>query len=65
MQAQKGVKLYWIGVGSEDFLYKDIAACRQSMEQCGIKDVYRETDRGHEWTNWRKYLVEFSQKLFK
>ena len=65
VQVQKGVKLYWIGVGSEDFLYKDIAACRQSMEQCGIKDVYRETDRGHEWTNWRKYLVEFSQKLFK
>ena len=48
-------KLYWIAIGKTDFLY----------QQKGYPYTYRETDGGHIWRNWRIYLTEFSQMIFK
>ena len=31
----------------------------------GVSYIYRETDGGHEWRNWRIYLNEFLPMLFK
>ena len=28
-------------------------------------EVYMETEGGHIWRNWRVYLTEFAQKIFK
>jgi enterochelin esterase family protein len=58
-------KLYWIGIGNTDFLYKANEKYRHYLDSKGFKYEYTETERGHIWRNWRIYLTAFSQKLFK
>ena len=60
---QAGIKLYWIGIGKDDFLYKDVEAYRKKLDSLAFPYVYKETDKGHVWTNWRKYLMEFLQLI--
>lgn len=58
-------KLYWIGMGKTDFLYKSSADLRRYFDEMGYKYTYLETEGGHIWRNWRVYLTEFAQKIFK
>ena len=58
-------KLYFIAIGNADFLYQDNVAFRQLLDRRGYKYEYTETDGGHEWRNWRKYLNNWLPKLFK
>lgn len=64
-QFKHAPRLYWIGIGSGDFLYKDNEDFRKLLDRKGYKYTYRETDGGHIWRNWRIYLTEFTQLLFK
>ncbi len=64
-QFAKAPKLYWIAIGSEDFLYDENVKYRALLDEKGYKYEYRESGDGHVWRNWRIYLAEFSQKLFK
>lgn len=59
------MKLYWIGIGSDDFLYDSNTAYRQKLDRLGFPYIYRESAGGHQWSNWRDYLREFLQLLFK
>lgn len=58
-------KLYWIGIGKTDFLYQSSADLRAYLDAHGYPYEYRETEGGHIWRNWRIYLTEFAQKLFR
>ena len=58
-------KLYWIAIGNTDFLYPANETYRNYLDSKGYKYEYVETDGGHIWRNWRIYLTDFSQKLFK
>jgi enterochelin esterase family protein len=58
-------RLYWIGIGKTDFLYKDNIDFRKQLDEKGYKYTYVETDGGHIWRNWRIYLTEFAPLLFK
>ncbi len=60
-----GYKLYWVGVGKEDFLYKSVQDLRTALDKDGLKYTYRESTGGHSWTNWRIYLSEFAPQLFR
>lgn len=64
-QFSNGLKLYWIGIGKTDFLYKPVADYRKKLDEYGLKYTYSESEGGHTWSNWRDYLVIFSQQLFK
>ena len=64
-QIKDGVKLYWVGVGTEDFLYKSVQDHLKLLEKYGQKYTYRESGDGHVWKNWRIYLSEFAPLLFK
>lgn len=64
-QIKDGVKLYWVGVGTEDFLYKSVQDHLQLLKKYGQKYTYRESGDGHVWKNWRIYLSEFAPLLFK
>jgi len=64
-QMENGYKLYWIGIGKDDFLYKANTEYRQKLDAMGMKYTYTETDGGHIWKNWRVYLSEFTPLLFK
>lgn len=58
-------KLYWIAIGETDFLYDNNKAYRNYLDGKGYSYEYVETSGGHIWRNWRIYLSDFAQKLFK
>jgi enterochelin esterase family protein len=58
-------KLYWIGVGKDDFLYQSAQDLRKFLDDNKFTYEYRESEGGHTWTNWRIYLSELAPKLFK
>lgn len=58
-------KLYWIAIGKTDFLYDQNKTYRQYLDAQGYNYEYFETGEGHIWKNWRTYLIEFTQKIFK
>lgn len=65
IQFDKKPKLYWIGIGNTDFLYKANEEYRQKLDEKGYKYTYFENEEGHIWKNWRIYLTEFTQLIFK
>lgn len=64
-QFKQRPKLYWLGIGEKDFLYKDNAEFRKLLDKNRLRYTYHESGAGHEWANWRDYLVIFVQQLFK
>ena len=58
-------RLYWIGIGTDDFLYKDNVQSRQMLDKNRLRYTYHESGAGHEWANWRDYLIIFTQLIFK
>lgn len=64
-QFSGGLKLYYIAVGADDFVMKLVKDYRKRLDKAGHSYVYHETDGGHSWENWRKYLVDFAPRLFK
>jgi enterochelin esterase-like enzyme len=64
-QFQCGVDYYFIGIGSDDFLFSDNAALRSFLDQHHHPYEWMGTPGGHEWYNWRRYLSHFVTKLFR
>ncbi|GHE48710.1 esterase [Sphingobacterium griseoflavum] len=64
-QRDDGYKLYWIGMGKKDFLYKTGEQYRELLDDKQMKYTYYESEGGHTWSNWRLYLTEFLPKLFR
>lgn len=64
-QFAKKPALYWIGIGTTDFLYKANEDYRKLLDEKGYKYTYYETGEGHIWKNWRIYLTEFAPLLFQ
>lgn len=58
-------KLYFVGIGSSDFLYDLNKANLDFFDEKGLKYEYMETPGGHIWRNWRIYLRHFAQEIFK
>lgn len=57
--------LYWIAIGKDDFLYDTNVKFRALLDEKGIPYTYTESDGGHIWRNWRRYLSDFLPLLFK
>lgn len=57
-------KLFYIAVGRDDFVKKLNDDLRERLDSRKYPYVYNETDGGHTWDNWRKYLVDFLPRLF-
>jgi enterochelin esterase family protein len=64
-QMTNGYKLYWIAIGKTDFLYPNNVEYKAKLDAMGFKYIYRESEGGHTWRNWRVYLSEFTPLLFK
>lgn len=65
VQFSKKPKLYWIAIGKTDFLYKANEDYRKLLDERRYPYVYRESEGGHIWRNWRIYLTEFAPLLFR
>ncbi|MDO4496994.1 MAG: alpha/beta hydrolase-fold protein [Bacteroidales bacterium] len=61
----KEPKLFYIACGKTDFVMPGVKALREYMDQHNYKYEYNESEGGHIWRNWRNYLVEYAQKIFK
>lgn len=59
------LKVVWFATGKEDFLLETSRVTVKTLEKHGFKVTYNETGGGHTWANWRDYLYEFAQLLFK
>lgn len=62
---QQHPSLFWIAIGKDDFLYDVNTQFRQQLDSIDFPYRYHESSRGHLWSNWRQYLVEFSTMLWK
>lgn len=58
-------KLYWIGIGKDDFLYATVTKLRGLYDEIDFKYTYRESEGSHTWKEWRLYLTELVPKFFK
>jgi len=56
--------LFYIAVGTGDFTKKLNDKLREKLDAANCKYLYNESDGGHTWDNWRKYLVDFLPRLF-
>jgi enterochelin esterase family protein len=65
-KTNKMVKLLWVAAGSHDTLAgpgtKHLA---EILDSHGIKHEYHESEGGHTWINWRHYLNDYAQLLFR
>lgn len=57
-------RLFWIGIGEDDFLYQENVKWRKFFDENNCSYVYHETDGGHSWQNWRRYLTAFLKRIF-
>jgi enterochelin esterase-like enzyme len=62
---KKGLKLLWFATGKDDFLLTTTQATVELLKKHGFAPVFKESDGGHTWINWRDYLVEFAPQLFQ
>lgn len=60
-----GPELFYIAIGETDFLYEANKELREKLEAKDYPFTYLETPGGHIWRNWRIYLEDFSQLIFK
>lgn len=62
-EAPTSPKVFWLGMGKEDFLYEPFQAYRNWLETNHFEYTYYESTGGHDWPNWQEYLVRFLQKV--
>ena len=60
----KGKKLFWVGIGKDDFVMDANKKTLALFDKHQIKYQYKETSGGHTWINWRQYLNEYAPLLF-
>lgn len=63
----RDIKLFWLGVGTDDFLYGNAREYMEFLDAKGINNVkYFTTDKfGHTWMNARHFLDKTLRLLFK
>jgi len=65
-KTNKMVRLFWIGVGKDDRTVGDgPKRLSDTLKVHNIRHEYHESEGGHTWINWRLYLRDFTQLLFR
>lgn len=62
---KSGIRLFWFATGRDDFLLPTTRATVDMLKRHGFEVVFKESDGGHTWINWREYLNEFAPQLFQ
>lgn len=57
--------LLWIGIGKNDFLYRDNIRFRDWLRAQDVSFEWVETGGAHTWMEWRRYLTDFVPRLFR
>ena len=65
-KTNKQLKLFWIGVGKDDRTVTDgPKRLSEMLKAHNIRHEFHESEGGHTWINWRLYLNDFTQLLFR
>lgn len=64
-EANKRLKLVWIGFGKEDRQFAQSKSLSELLTANNVKHTFRETSGAHTWMVWRRYLHEISPLLFR
>ena len=65
-KTNKQLKLFWIGVGKDDRTVTDgPRKLSETLKAHNIRHEFHESEGGHTWINWRLYLKDFTQLLFR
>jgi enterochelin esterase family protein len=64
-ELNKKLKVLYLGCGKTDFVFESANALDKLLTGKRINHVYRVTEGGHTWSNWRYYLNEYGAMLFK
>lgn len=59
------VRLLSIGVGDKDFAFAGSKNLSELLTRRGITNKLHVSGGGHTWINWRRYLPDFAQVLFR
>jgi enterochelin esterase-like enzyme len=62
---KRGLKLVWFSTGVDDGLMSNTKNTVELLKKHGFNPVFKESQRGHVWLNWRDYLIEFAPQLFQ
>ena len=58
-------RLFWIGCGRADRLMGGNERFVAWLKEKSVRHVFCETEGGHEWSLWRRYLTELLPQLFR
>jgi enterochelin esterase family protein len=64
-EANRRIRLLWIGCGTEDALYANNEQAHAALERAGIRHQWFSGPGSHEWQVWRKHLYAFAPLLFR
>ena len=64
-KTNKQLKMLWVSVGNEDFLYKSTVEFMDYLKTNKVNYKSLITSGGHTWMNTRTFLTETAQLLFK
>jgi enterochelin esterase family protein len=59
------LQLLWFACGKDDFLLKANHDLTAALTAKGVKHTYVETEGGHTWPVWRRYLADFVPLIFR
>jgi len=60
-----GLEYFWFAIGTDDFLLDTSTASVEMFSEHGFDITNHESGGGHTWMNWRDYLNDFAQQIFK
>ncbi len=61
----RDLRLFWVACGDKDFLFQQNRKFHALLDEKGIRHEFVETPGDHSWPVWRRYLVDFTPKLFR
>jgi enterochelin esterase family protein len=64
-KTNKQLKLLWVSVGSDDFLYKGTTEFMDYLKAKKVAYKSLITDGGHTWMNVKKYVADTAPLLFR
>ena len=59
------MRLFSISVGDKDFTLAGSKNLAEMLKKRGIKNDLHISGGGHTWINWRHYLNDYAQLLFR
>ena len=62
--ANRQIDLLWIGCGHDDFAFAGASEFSKSLYELKIEHTFHQSDGGHHWRVWRRYLHDLAPRLF-